>query len=574
MRHTAGFAACLILPACLGACGDASSPHPGDGSGGGASGGGASGGGAAATGGTSAGGLSDSGGRVSTGGVAVGSGGASEGESGGSSGGPSGGAPAGGAGSSGSGGDIGLSFADWDLINGVQWADTDGNPIQAHGGGILKVGQDYFWFGENRNPDGTFFAVSVYRSRDLMQWEFRNHVLELTSDPELDPANIERPKVVYNELTGKYVMWMHWENGMDYGAARAAVASSDTVDGDYTYHGSFRPYQDLGVIDHDKPGYMSRDCTLFVDTDGTGYFLSATNENYDLNLYQLSDDYLEVDHLVDTLFPGGHREAPALFERHGVYYLLTSGATGWDPNQAQYATSDSITSGWSSMQNVGDGTTFHSQSTYVLEVGEGGASSYLYLGDRWAGAYGGPVNDSTYVWQPINFGSGTQMSMSWNDTLYLRAQTGVVEAKVEDHLIKNEKSGLYLGVEGESTADGAALIQTANTGSDSLVWALDYTGSGAFRLTNQNSDKVLDVPDESTADGVLLGQWEGNGGEHQAFVVVDIGQGRYRIRNVNSGKFVGVVDGSTVDGAGVEQRALTEGNEQVWRLEGTAPDGG
>src|SRR5690606_20517181 len=240
----------------------------------------------------------------------------------------------GGAEAGGTGGGEPLPEATWPQINGVQWADTDGNPIQAHGGGILKVGADYYWFGENRNPDGTFFAVSAYRSRDLKQWEFAGHALTMDSAPGLKPANVERPKVVYNEATGKFVMWMHWENGMDYGEARAAVASSDSVASGYDYHGSFRPYQDRGVTDHGKPGYMSRDCTLFVDDDGAGYFLSSTNENYDLNLYRLTDDYLEVDELVATLFPGGHREAPALFKRGDVYFLVTSGSTGWDPNQA------------------------------------------------------------------------------------------------------------------------------------------------------------------------------------------------------------------------------------------------
>src|SRR5262249_17905358 len=153
-------------------------------------------------------------------------------------------------------------------------------------------------------------------------------------------------------------MWMHWENGSDYGEARAAVAVGDTVDGNYTYRGSFRPLVSSGVMDHGKPGYMSRDCGLYVDTDGAGYFISASNENNDLNLYRLSDDYLSIKSLVGVLFPGGHREAPVLFKRNGVYFLLTSDATDWSPNQAKYATSSAIGSGWKGWTNVGDSTTF------------------------------------------------------------------------------------------------------------------------------------------------------------------------------------------------------------------------
>lgn len=73
----------------------------------------------------------------------------------------------------GTGGTTNQGPVTWPLINGVQWADTDGNPIQAHGGGMLRVGQDYYWFGENRNANGSFYAVSAYRSRDVRRWAAR-----------------------------------------------------------------------------------------------------------------------------------------------------------------------------------------------------------------------------------------------------------------------------------------------------------------------------------------------------------------------------------------------------------------
>jgi hypothetical protein len=40
---------------------------------------------------------------------------------------------------------------------GALWPDNLGEHIQAHGGGILKVGDTYYWFGEDRaknNPRG------------------------------------------------------------------------------------------------------------------------------------------------------------------------------------------------------------------------------------------------------------------------------------------------------------------------------------------------------------------------------------------------------------------------------------
>ncbi len=456
-------------------------------------------------------------------------------------------------------------MASWPTINGVQWADSAGRPIQAHGGGVIKVRDEYYWFGENRNADSTFYAVSAYRSRDLMHWEHAHDVLTMNSDPGLKPANVERPKVVYNARTQKYVMWMHWENGKDYGEARAAVASSDTVDGDYTYHGSFRPLQDSGVIDHDKPGYMSRDCTLFVDDDGTGYFLSAANENYDLRLYRLTDDYLGVESNAALLFEGGHREAPALFKRGDTYFLITSGATGWDPNQAKYATSKSLTSGWSSLQNVGDGTTFYSQSTYVLPITGSQGAQFLYLGDRWAGAWDGRVNDSTYVWLPLTFPSETTLDMSWANHLQFDVSGTGVTGAVDAFTFTNKQSGLVLAVDGTPSEDGADLVQRGEAEAQAATWRLNYDGAGYFRITNESGGKIIDVPDESTDAGIHLHLWDDNGGDHQVWRIVELGNGDFQIRNKKSGLYVGVVGGVSNPGAAIEQQQAG-GDEQTWHI--------
>ncbi|MGH1556608.1 family 43 glycosylhydrolase, partial [Streptomyces sp. L7] len=210
--------------------------------------------------------------------------------------------------------------------------------------------------------------------RDLKNWEFRNHVLTQSSASELGTAYIERPKVIYNASTGQFVMWMHRARTASTTARRRPrVAVSSTVDGSYTYQGSFQPLGDN----------MSRDITTFVDTDGTAYMVSAANENYDLHIYKLTADYTAIDSLVANPWVGGHREAPALFKRNGVYFMLTSAATGWSANQQRYATATSITGPWTAFTNVGDSTAYNSQTAYVLPVTGTSGTSYLYMGDRW-----------------------------------------------------------------------------------------------------------------------------------------------------------------------------------------------
>ena len=303
------------------------------------------------------------------------------------------------------------------LQNGTVWKDTDGNPIHAHGGHMLFDKGWYYWYGEDR---GENFYVNCYRSQDLMNWEFRGHVLTtesktealpygydltLVRDPNKDyghrhelcidgedvyrKVNIERPKVLYNEKIKKYVMWAHFENGMNYDYARAAIATCDTPDGQFVFHGSFNPF-----------GNMSRDCTLFQDEDGTAYFISSANDNEDTHIYRLTDDYLGVEELVNRLFIGQLREAPVVFKRNGKYYIFNSYCSGWDPNQCKYSTADAIDGEWAELRDCADDTTYHTQPAFAVKVSGTEGDLYLYMGDRWSG---GEYFSSSYVMLPLEF---------------------------------------------------------------------------------------------------------------------------------------------------------------------------
>lgn len=282
------------------------------------------------------------------------------------------------------------------LQNGTLWKDVDGNPIHAHGGYILYHEGYYYWYGEDRRED---FYVSCYRSVNLTDWEFRNHILTARSQTAQcrvrtriqlrsesgGKVNLERPKVLYNEATKKFVLWVHFENGTDYREAAAALASCDTPDGDFVYHGHFNPY-----------GYMSRDCTLFLDDDKTAYFISAARDNADLHVYRLTDDYMNVDCLVHRLWQGEYREAPAVAKIDGKYYMITSFCTGWAPNQGKYAVADSMEGRWSRLEEIGDETTYHSQAAFLLQKD----GRTYYIGDRWGGG-GEKYFTSGYVAYPL-----------------------------------------------------------------------------------------------------------------------------------------------------------------------------
>lgn len=118
--------------------------------------------------------------------------------------------------------------------------------------------------GEEKTDGSAFQAVNCYSSTDLGVWNFERVILARTDEEgDLGPNRvIERPKVIRNDKTGQYVMWLHIDSP-DYRDARTGVATSSTVCGEYEYRGSFRPL-----------GFQSRDMGLFKDDDGTGYLLT------------------------------------------------------------------------------------------------------------------------------------------------------------------------------------------------------------------------------------------------------------------------------------------------------------
>lgn len=265
------------------------------------------------------------------------------------------------------------------IFPGAYWTDTNGVPIQAHGGGFLKLNNTFYWFGEDKTENShNFRHVNAYKSTDLVSWEFLGHALSATNETspesEIGPDSVvERPKVIYNELTKLFVMWFHLDSS-NYGLAKLGVAISLTVEGPYIYLGSISPY-----------GEDSRDMTVWVDTEDenrTAYLVYATRVNLDTVITKLTPDYL---HLADEQLiklVGIHREAYAVFKTNGLYYLVMSAATGWDPNANFYMYATSMSGPWSQQYQIAPSSTntFSSQSNYVIPVANG---QFVFCGDRW-----------------------------------------------------------------------------------------------------------------------------------------------------------------------------------------------
>jgi len=293
--------------------------------------------------------------------------------------------------------------------------DTAGNSIQAHGGAILQ-GNDsaWYWFGEDKTGEtnsGHFIGVNCYTSTDFAAWDHVASVLSPVAGTNIsNDSVVERPKVLYNDKNDEYVMWFHSDNS-SYGTAMVGVATSKTIDGQYSWRGSFKPF-----------GNDSRDMTVWKDPDdGTAYLIFATNNNADLEIASLDDDYYNVSEGLYT-FPKVYWEAPGVFKIDGTFYLLYSRQDGWTPTDNMYMSASSMSGPWSAPALLSPAGTYAylTQNAYDITITGCESTTYLYYGDHWDASF---LGSSTYAFYPVIY-NGTGLSLHSTDGWTLDATSG------------------------------------------------------------------------------------------------------------------------------------------------------
>jgi hypothetical protein len=276
---------------------------------------------------------------------------------------------------------------------GEVWPDTDGQHIQAHGGGIIKLKNTYYWYGEQRrqNLDPKYRYVSCYSSKDLVNWKFRGDVVKM-APPDTLSTNwiLERPKVFYNAKTKKYVLYFHCDD-KGYKVAQVGVAVSDRPTGPFQYVKRFRPL-----------GQESRDIGQFIDDDGTAY-LVFEDRKQGFHIAKLSDDYMTVEQ--DVALVRAPMEGGAIVHYDGMYYSIGSALTGWRANPNKYSTAPTLAGPWTDFKDIAppETNTYGSQSTMLVKVVGTKKTTVVFLGDIWK-----PKTqwDSRYLWMPLEIGDG------------------------------------------------------------------------------------------------------------------------------------------------------------------------
>lgn len=220
-----------------------------------------------------------------------------------------------------------------------QWLDTEGHPIQAHGGSIITVDDVFYWYGENKElTDGEngiwWNGVRCYSSRDLYNW--RSEGIIIPADPSLSPtlaqtSQADRPHILFCKATGRFVCWikiMEKDGTQDY-----TILSAAQLLGPYKLEKEhFRPF-----------GFSGGDFDLAQENGEACIFFEKVHS--EMICARLTPDHLDVEEGVCFLerpHPPFVREAPAHFARENTHYLITSGTTGYFPNPSLLCTAKQL----------------------------------------------------------------------------------------------------------------------------------------------------------------------------------------------------------------------------------------
>lgn len=310
----------------------------------------------------------------------------------------------------------------------VEWKDNHGQLINAHDGGVIFTNGKYYWYGLALRPLGrdtlenngaaTTTGINLYSSNNLNNWIYEGVILPTSTDKNnllRSPMRMERPKIIYNHKTKKYVMWFHYvgypgNHKQNIGYADAGIAVADKITGPFKFLGYTRPINDSGAV---------KDCSLFVDDDSSAYFIydrKLPNGSRCLHIVKLSDDYLHATDQWTKIDIASRREAPAIIKQDGIYYLVTSDVSGWKSNAAKTYKTNNLFGTWTDIGNpcVGDQkeTTYNTQCTYAFKVHGKKNLSVIMLERHNTNNF----LKCSYVWLPIVISNNQELNFPYLKT--------------------------------------------------------------------------------------------------------------------------------------------------------------
>lgn len=346
------------------------------------------------------------------------------------------------------------------------WKTTDGKLIYSQGGGAIKVGDTWYWYGvkysgavtyaanpTGKNSDIGFQGVTCYSSKDLVNWKDEG----LAVQPNQAGGWVGRVGVVYNANTKQYVL-AGQGNGGEYFAYGPAPDGPFKTSGTQT---SMPFFVNGGTGDQ----------TTFQDDDGKAYVI-CSNVNGRSNLYVAplrASDYLQIDPNPTRVFGGTGREGNAMFKYDGTYYFCSSDLHGWNSSHTYCISSKNILGPYGN-EFILDGTdndfSHVTQTGFFITVKGTKGSLVIFAGDRWSDFAGNGLGFNQ--WMPITFENGKPHFRSYSEW-NLDAVTGEWSVGAGNNWILNP------------SFEADRVSQTKLTG-----WKVDPVDASNVNSTSQN----------------------------------------------------------------------------------------
>ena len=276
-------------------------------------------------------------------------------------------------------------------------------------------------------------TINIYTSPDLINWTYVGDALPFNTRPF---GIYFRPKVIYNKMTQKYVLWINWvsyEQHMDnistvnYYNTSYIVATSNSPNG---------PFEIETLRADVLYSHSAGDFVIFIDEttpNNTAYIAyDAMSDDHKISIEPLTYDYLNsVPSENSGFISKRYHEAPALFERNGFYYLIVGHCCCFckEGADAKVYISDKSPIGPYIDSNVDinfdeNRVIIHAQQNYIAQIQDAnGETQYIWTGDRWKSAEDGLKGHDFQYWQVLSFNDSVQPpvihKLSWQETIQI-----------------------------------------------------------------------------------------------------------------------------------------------------------
>ena len=143
-----------------------------------------------------------------------------------------------------------------------------------------------------------------------------------------------------------------------------------------------------------------------------------------------------------------------------------------------------------------------------------------------------------------------------------------------NYQLQNEASGLSMNVSGNSTANGASIIQWGYSGSANELWKFIPTSGGYYQINSVLSGKDAVVQGASTSNGAKIIQWSFGSAGNDQWKPVQNSDGSYTFYNLHSGKVIDDPGSSTAQNTQFDQWSANGGANQKFKVISQGGGGG